>query len=172
MGRPLHDLLAIGAALALAAPVGSAEAIREEIALIAAASWEGFDQIDLPTLRRVYLGSQTRLAGRRPIALHLPSGSAAREGFSHTALGRSAEDLERHWMEQALLGGALPPREVASAEAMISAVRARRGAIGYVPVRELTDAEPRRVRVLAIVRDARAARPGDPGYPLYFPAVD
>lgn len=159
------------ALLALAALEARADAARwEPIVLIVAAAWSGPDAIDLPTLRRVYLDRQTSVAGERVRALHRTSGSPIRAGFSRSALGHSEAHLERYWIEQALLGEGLPPREVASANAVLRHVRAQPGTIGYLARSELAELDPEGVRVLGLRTDDGVLRPGDPGYPLRFRA--
>lgn len=155
--------------LALVAPEARAEDAREEpIVLVVADAWRGPHAVDLPTLRRIYLDRQTQVGGHRVRALHRTSGSALREGFTRSALGRSESRLERYWIEQALLGGGLPPREVASAGAVLQHVKARPGTIGYLARSELSGLDLEGVRVLALESGGRVLSPGDPDYPLRF----
>lgn len=161
--------LALLALLAWLAPEAHAEAPRwEPIVLIVATAWPGPEAIDLPTLRRVYLDRQTRIGRARVRALDRTSGSRLRSGFSRSALGWSEVRLERHWIEQALLGGGLPPREIASASGVVRRVRSQPGAIGYLARSELAQLDLEGVRVLALEGDDGTLRPGDPQYPLRF----
>jgi ABC-type phosphate transport system substrate-binding protein len=153
------------ACIAADAPLPS----REPVAVIVADDWEGFEAIDLASLRSLYLGRRTRWEGRRVRCFGLPPGSPSRSAFSNAVLGRSEEDLDRFWIEQALLGGALPPREVASPAEMIRAVRSTPGAIGYLPLESLRAAEAAGVRMLAIATDGAALAPPAPGYPIAVP---
>jgi hypothetical protein len=164
--RSLATSLVLAAALA-----GRAEPPLEPIVLIVSAEWPGPDAIDLPTLRRVYLDRQGQVGGARARALHMPSGSPIRESFSHTVLRRSGARLERYWIEQALLGEGLPPRELASADAVLRRVRAAPDTIGYVAGGDLERLRPEGVRILAIASDGRALLPGDEAYPLHFRPV-
>jgi hypothetical protein len=159
------------ALLALAALEARADTERwEPIVLIVAAAWSGADAIDLPSLRRIYLDRQTNVGGERVRALHRTSGSPIRAGFSRSALGHSEAHLERYWIEQALLGGGLPPREVASADSLLRHVRAQPGTIGYLARSELAGLDLAGVRVLGLQTEDGVLRAGDPEYPLRFRA--
>ncbi len=156
--------------LAVACGLAAASAVRAEpIAIITSASGQGTGagEIRRVTLRRVYLGRITRLGGTRLDPLHLGSGTEARSAFSAAVLGRSEQELEEYWIEQALRGGRIPPRELASPAQVIEYVARRPGAIGYVPLSSLGSV--RGVRVLRIRSGGRSLAPGDPGYPLRTP---
>lgn len=161
--RSLATSLLLAVALA-----SGAEPRLESIVLVVSAEWPGPDEIDLPTLRRVYLDRQTHISGARIRALHLPSGSPIREAFSRIVLGRSNRRLERYWIEQALIGGGLPPREVASTAAVLDRVRATPDAIGYAAGSGLEGLETQGVRILALGSGGPSLRPDDPKYPLRF----
>lgn len=152
------------AALSLVAATPPAAGRAEPLAIIVSSAWEGADVIELRDLRALYLGRRSSLFGERVRRIDLPPGSAARAGFSETVLGRPEAELERYWIEQALSGGALPPRQVLGAQEMVAAVRARPGTIGYVPARELAYAGDG-VRAVAILVDGVVTKTGDPGYP-------
>jgi ABC-type phosphate transport system substrate-binding protein len=144
---------------------GRAECVEEAIALIASAQ-SGLREISLPTLRRVYLGTITRLAGAPIDRFHLRSGSPAREAFSLAVIGRSELELEDFWLEQALTGGRVPPREFADLRQMIEGVARRPGGIGYLPLGALDEAARGRVRVLRLLDGPISWTPADPGYPV------
>lgn len=136
------------------------------VAVIVAADWDGLEAIDLAELRALYLGRRTRWEGRRVHPFGLPPGHPARAAFSRDVLGRSEEALDRFWIEQALLGGALPPREAATPAEMVRAVRTTPGAIGYLPLAGLAASGSDGVRVLGIRASDALHRPGDAGYPI------
>lgn len=149
--------------LAWAAAAWSAEDL--ELALVVSAEWQA-TEIELTTLSRIYLGRRTHWSGQRVQPLNLPADSGSRSLFEREVLGLSARELERYWIDQALRGGPLPPRERQDARAVIHSVRAHPGRIGYVPRAELAGAEMEGVRVLAIRVAGGSLRPGDEGYPL------
>lgn len=153
----------------LAAVAAGSVPQREPIAVIVADDWNDWREIELVSLRALYLGRRTRWEGRRVRCFGLPPGHPARAAFSDTVLGRSEEELDRFWIEQALLGGALPPREVATPAEMLRAVRATHGAIGYLPLGSLRAADAAGLRVIAITSDGVARLPEAPGYPIAMP---
>lgn len=152
----------------VAGPEALAQSRSEPIAVVVSADWPGRDRIDLRTLRRLFLGRQTTVGGRRVTVYQRAEGSAVRDGFARSVLGRSAAQLERYWIEEALLGRALPPRERGSAEALVASVRSGGPAIGYLGQSELANVDAHGLRVLAIGSDSGARRPGDPDYPLVY----
>jgi ABC-type phosphate transport system substrate-binding protein len=138
-------------------------AAAEPLAIITHASSRG-EEISSLALRRAYLGKLTRLDGARLEPLHLGSGTQARRAFSLSVLGRSEEELQGYWIEQALRGGRLPPRELSSVEQLIEQVARRPGAIGYVPLSAVPgDAG---VRVLRLRTGTRSLEPDDAAYPI------
>jgi len=156
-------LLVLGPSRATPEPAPAPEAI----AVIVSGKWIGMEVVSLATLRRLYLGRIGTLAGRRVERFHLRSGSRLREGFSQSVMGKPEAALAEYWLEQALTGGPVPPRELASPEAVIEQVREHPGSIGYVGQRTLGAADPPCLRVVRIGRGSQATRPGESGYPIH-----
>ena len=136
----------------------------EPLAVIVSTTWD-VEEITLPDLRRLYLGRTTQLADTRVICFHLRSGTESRDAFSLSVLGKSELEMTDYWIQQALTGGRIPPREVTSTEDMVRAVATRPGAIGYVPWSAVQGAAGE-VRVLRVAFEGRAALPSDAGYPI------
>jgi hypothetical protein len=146
--------------------LGAPESRSEPLAVIVSSRWERAKAIDLRDLREVYLGSRTFLFGERVHRIDLPPGSAARAGFSRSVLQRSEDQLERYWIEQALSGGALPPRQVSTPDDVIVAVRERVGTLGYVPASALEGRDLAGVRTIPLIVQGERLFAGDPGYPV------
>lgn len=143
-----------------------------EIAIIASRDWEAAQDISLPELRRVYLGRVTRLFGRRVERFHLRSGSTARRAFRLAVLARTEASLEDYWVEQALRGGPLPPRELSTAAQVVRAVSQGASALGYVGYAELSSQDASGVRILTVRTSNGSFRPPDPAYPIRAPEVE
>jgi hypothetical protein len=71
-----------------------------------------------------------------------------------------------YWLEQALTGGAPPPRELATPSDVVERVRERPGAVGYVPRSELPEPGAAGVRVLPLRVGSQDLLPGEDGYPI------
>ena len=136
----------------------------EPIAVVVSRSWEQLRETTLPQLRRIYLGRITRTAGARIDRFHLRSDSEGRRGFTQTVLGRDELEMTDHWIKEALSGGSIPPRELASPAELLRLVAERVGAIGYVPLSLLGKAEG--LRVLGIIYGGAMLMPTESGYPI------
>jgi ABC-type phosphate transport system substrate-binding protein len=154
-------LLGLGSGLAFPERAFGGEAIA-----VIASPTLARDSISLAELQRVYLGTLTRLSGRRVERFHLRSGSRARQAFTQSVLGQSEFAIEEYWIREALRGGNLPPRDFESARAMIDAVAGARAALGYVPLGALDPRDRARVRVLRLSRGGASLDPSDPAYPV------
>ncbi len=86
---------------------------------------------DRATLRRIFLGQLTWIDGVRVRPVAMPPGSPPREAFNTQVLHMSEDELASYWIEQALLGGALPPLEVENVDALCERIRRRPRTIGY-----------------------------------------
>lgn len=138
----------------------------DAIVVIANAELAEVEGLSLPLLRQLYLGRRTRVDGRRVHWFELPPGSAAHRAFAKLALELSERDLESYWLEQALSGGPLPPREVGTAAELVRRVAERPGALAYLEWEALQSLPRAGVKVVPLrVGEARLL-PGDPGYPL------
>jgi hypothetical protein len=152
-------------AVALALPSGAAGG-GEAVAIVTADRSPRTEIAEL-VLRRIYLGKLTRLDGTPVEPFHLPPGTEARRRFSLHVLGQSEEALDRYWVEQALTGGRIPPREVSSVENLLALVAAHPGRIGYAPLSAARQAAG--IRVLRIVSGARTYSPDEADYPIRLP---
>jgi hypothetical protein len=138
----------------------------DAIVVIANAELAELEELSLPLLRQLYLGRRTRIDGRRVHWFELPPGSPVHRDFAKLALELSERELESYWLEQALSGGPLPPREVGSAAELVRRVAARPGALSYLGWEALQGLPRAGVKVVPLrVGEARLL-PGDPGYPL------
>jgi hypothetical protein len=142
-----------------------ADAADEPLAVIVSSAW-AIEELTLSSLERLYLGRTTRVEDTRVVCFDLRSGSMAREAWSVAVLGKTELEIADYWIQQALTGGRLPPREVPSPDAMMNAVAARPGAIGYVPWSAIAGARRDDLRVLRIVDRGRRSLPTDADYPI------
>jgi hypothetical protein len=159
-------LCVLGVLFAATVCLADGESESGPVAVVVSAAWETPDEIPLTTLRRLYMGRLTRWAGRRIERYELAPGSPARASFASAVMGLSERELEDYWLEQALTGGAIPPREVEGVAEMELVIADRVGSIGYVPLAALASDGAHRLRVLAVRHEGRTHRPGDPDYPI------
>jgi hypothetical protein len=148
--------------------LGAAQAAHADdaVVVIANAELEEIEELSLPLLRQLYLGRRTRVDGRRVHWFELPPGSPAHRSFARLALEYSEPDLERYWLEQALSGGPLPPREIGSPGELLRRVATRQGALAYLEWETLQSLPRTGVKVIPLRVGERRLLPDDPAYPL------
>jgi ABC-type phosphate transport system substrate-binding protein len=117
--------------------------------------------IDLDTLRRLFLGKRVREeGGRRLVPLNHTAKSDARIRFDEKVLGFDADEAERYWIDQRIRDAARPPRTVSPAPKLVAVVGRLENALSYVPKHDVT----REVNVVRV--DGKA--PGEDGYAINF----
>ena len=172
VGRPLRRWLTaalwVVLALSLAPAAGASEdgvapaASAPRLAIIVSAKWVGAESLTLAELRNAYLGRIREAHGARLQPRHLDATSPAYANFLRDVLRMSAQEHDRHWVDEAVAGGARPFRSFRSLGGLLGYVARVRGAIGYVEAERLEQGMPPGIRPLAIVVGGAFARPSDP----------
>jgi ABC-type phosphate transport system substrate-binding protein len=75
--------------------------------------------------------------GEDAVPINLPEDSALRADFDQAVLGLDPERVARYWTDRKVRGGARPPVRVPTTAAVLKAVAAKAGAIGYVKLSEV-----------------------------------
>jgi hypothetical protein len=114
-------------------------------------------EIALNDLRSMYLGQLTKLqTGERVVLLESPG---QRERFYQSALHMNPDRVKRHWIGVVFSGGgALPPKEIASAEELHRYLSEHRGAIGFIALASVGA----NMRILRV----NGFKPEDADYPI------
>jgi ABC-type phosphate transport system substrate-binding protein len=74
--------------------------------------------------------------GEDAVPLNLPEDNKLRREFDQAVLGLDAERAARYWKDRKIRGGARPPKQLSNTAAVLAAVAANPGAIGYVNASE------------------------------------
>ena len=135
-----------------------AQPTHAETLVVVANPGLGVHDIPFSTLRRVFSGETTELAGKRLIPLNHPPNNEARRRFDLVVLKLTPEMLGPYWVDRRLRGQNGPPKTVPDASLLLAVVARLAGAIGYVSAA----AVPENVELLKV--DGKA--PTDAGYPL------
>jgi ABC-type phosphate transport system substrate-binding protein len=107
-------------------------------------------------LRPIFQTSKTSWSsGGDAVPINLPEDNALRIAFDQTVLGLDAERVARYWKDRKIRGGARPPMRVTSSAAMLKAVAAKDGAVGYVKSSEVNAT----VKVVARISDGKLIGP-------------
>lgn len=135
-------------ALLLAVP--SAGGAEPGFVVLVPARWQLSASIDRATLRRLFLGRRSEVGGEKVFCLAMPAGSAVRSEFNRVVLGMTEDQLTSYWIDQALLGGALPPEEVEDLGALAERLRGARLGLGYALREGVGDGPPAGLKVLPL----------------------
>lgn len=84
-------------------------------------------EINEESVSRIFLGQSRVLIG-----VNLPEDSATRKAFEENVLGKSGEQLKRHWAKLKFTGRATPLNTVANDDAVIEFLLSNPQGIGYV----------------------------------------
>lgn len=76
-------------------------------------------------------------SGQEAIPINLLEDSPLRAEFDRVVLGLDPERVARYWTDRKVRGGARPPVRVPTTAAVLKAVAAKPGAVGYVLLRDV-----------------------------------
>jgi ABC-type phosphate transport system substrate-binding protein len=158
--KPRRILLTLLFALAVeAASVGlltsSAPAGDEVIAVIVNKA-NPASAVGANELRPIFQTSKTSWSsGGDAVPIDLPEDNPQRIAFDEVVLGLDADRVARYWKDRKIRGGARPPIRVATSAAMLKAVAAKEGAVGYVKASEVNAT----VKVVAKISGGKLSGP-------------
>jgi len=88
-------------------------------------------------LRPIFQTTKTSWSnGTDAVPFNLPEDNALRRTFDQVVLGLEPERVARYWQDRKIRGGARPPKHLPSTGAVLAAVAANAGAVGYVTADE------------------------------------
>jgi len=131
--------------LTFAVSVAGARAV--ELAIVVGIG-SPIDDIDLDTLRDVYLRRQRLWAGgESALPVNLPADDPLRRAFSRRVLGRAPEELVGYWNRR-YFEGVRPPLVLGSPRAVCAYLATEPGGVGYVPTGEVDRDACRVIRLI------------------------
>jgi len=103
-----------------------------EVAVIVSAS-NGNASIDQATISKIFLGKAKSFPdGAQAVPVDQDDGSASREAFNSTVLGKSASQLKSYWSRLIFTGKGTPPKQSGDDAAVKALVAANPNLIGYI----------------------------------------
>jgi ABC-type phosphate transport system substrate-binding protein len=115
----------------------SSEAGGEALVVIVNKSNPG-SSLGLSDLRPVFQTTKTSWSsGGDAIPFNLPFDNGLRQEFDRVVLGLEPDRVARYWQDRKIRGGARAPKQVASVGAVLAAVAANPGAVGYLNAGEV-----------------------------------
>jgi len=94
-------------------------------------------------------------SGEDAAPINLPEDNPLRNDFDQAVLGLDPERVARYWTDRKVRGGARPPVRVPTTAAVLKAVAAKAGAIGYIRLTEVN----RSVKVVAKISGGKLSGP-------------
>jgi ABC-type phosphate transport system substrate-binding protein len=94
-------------------------------------------------------------SGEDAVPINLPEDNSLRNDFDQAVLGLDPERVARYWTDRKVRGGARPPVRVPNTAAVLKAVAAKAGAVGYVRLSEVNPS----VRVVAKISGGKLTGP-------------
>ncbi|WP_420589678.1 phosphate ABC transporter substrate-binding protein [Bacterioplanoides sp.] len=103
-----------------------------EVAVIVSAS-NGNANLDQDTIARVFLGKSKNFPdGSQAVPVDQNAGTASREAFNSTVLGKSSSQLKAYWSRLIFTGKGTPPKESGDDATVKDLVANNPNLIGYV----------------------------------------
>jgi ABC-type phosphate transport system substrate-binding protein len=103
-----------------------------EIAVIVGSS-NGNGSLDKATISKIFLGkSKSFPDGAQAVPIDQNDGTAAREAFNSSVLGKSASQLKSYWSRLIFTGKGTPPKQSADDAAVKALVSNNPNTIGYI----------------------------------------
>ena len=119
--------------VALACAVGDSRAAGGVVVI----GHPNLSALDATTLQKIYTGKVIQINGIAITAVNLTTGSALRNRFLQSYLHEDEDQYAAYWISRRYSGQGVPPRELASSNAIINYVKGTPGAIGYIDETEL-----------------------------------
>jgi hypothetical protein len=97
-------------------------------------------------LKHCFLGDSVSGGGKTLVPFNADAKTPERSGFDRTVLGMSPDEVGRYWVDRKVRAQSGAPRSLPSMAHVVKVVAKFPGAIGYVPVDQLTaDLQPVKV---------------------------
>jgi ABC-type phosphate transport system substrate-binding protein len=110
----------------------SANFVYAETAVIVSSS-NANASLDSDTVSRIYLGKSSNFpSGDQAVPVDQSEGSATRDAFNGSVLGKSSSQLKAYWSRLIFTGKGTPPKEVGDDAAVKKLVAANPNMIGYI----------------------------------------
>jgi ABC-type phosphate transport system substrate-binding protein len=84
-------------------------------------------------VKALFLGFSSTLPDGTPAQLIMLKGDGVKQKFLKGLLGISESEYKAHWLQKALAGEGVPPRELTPDE-ILAVVKTQKGAIGVIPL--------------------------------------
>lgn len=131
----LNRLLLSFAIVMLLVQVAAADRKKLVVVVVKGSSLTSISRSDL---KHCFLGDPISSGGKTLVPFNSEAKTSERMGFDRGVLGMSPDEVGRYWVDRRVRGQAGAPRSLPSVMHMVKVVAKFPGAIGYVPVDQLT----------------------------------
>lgn len=94
--------------------------------------------LDAKKVQRIFLGKEKKFSNGSAVVPLNQVTNDLRNQFDSNVLGRSSTQVSAYWSKLVFTGKGIPPKELANDAAVVAAVAADAGAIGYVDSASVT----------------------------------
>jgi hypothetical protein len=129
-------LVLLLASVALASPAAAEPGPRRRLVVVVAQG-SPVSNLSQSDLKRIFTGSAVVVDGQKFVPFNFPPGTRERTVFDSFALGMSAAEVGRFWVDRRVRGQGEPPRALPSSAYMVKVVARYPGAIGYLAADQL-----------------------------------
>jgi ABC-type phosphate transport system substrate-binding protein len=151
-----RSLLTLAVICATATLIGPVSGAGEDVIAVIVNKANPASVLGASELRPIFQTSKTTWSsGGDAVPINLPEDNALRLAFDEAVLGLDAERVARYWKDRKIRGGARPPIRVSNSAAVLRAVAAKEGAVGYVKTSEVNPT----VKVVAKISGGKLSAP-------------
>lgn len=129
--------IAILSLLVLAIAARAAAADHKKLVVVVAKG-SSLTNIATSDLKRCFVGDPVSAGGKQLVPFNAEARTPERSGFDRVVLGMSPDEAGRFWVDRKVRGQLTAPRALPSTQYIVKVVAKFPGAIGYVPVDQLT----------------------------------
>lgn len=94
--------------------------------------------VELKTLKKVFLGKTSKIAGMNVTAVTLPDANAIKIEFDQKALNKDPGKMKAYWSNRIFTGKGKPLAQVSDEAEMLKFLAADKSAVGYMSADALT----------------------------------
>jgi len=106
--------------------------------IVVVAKGSPIKDISKSELKRLFMGDNVVVEGKKLVPFNLARGTPERDGFDKCVLGMTGEVVQRFWVDRKIRGQSEAPRSLPSSAIVLKVITKFPGAIAYIPEQDIT----------------------------------